>query len=122
MCYYLIPIDLVDDAVYENKYTNIDWHKLAQEDFSEYLKCVYSLNVLNEAFLDLKKISNCTSEKGFAHEIIKLRKRYLHSCRLKELIQEATYAINSYDEGSNFELIRTEDKRNSKKRIAFWKK
>lgn len=122
VCYYLVPIDLVDEAVYENKYTNIDEHKLAQEDFSKCLKCVYSLNVLNEALLELNKISNCTSAKGFAREIIKLRKRYLHSCRLKELIQEVTKAINSYDEGPNFELIRAEDERNSKKRAAFWEK
>ena len=122
ICYYLVPIDLVDDAVYENKYTNIDVRKLAQEHFSKCLKCVYSLNVLNEALSELKKISNCSSVKGFAREIIKLRKKYLHSCRLKELTQEIIKAINTYDEGPNFELICAEDKRNSEKRAAFWKK
>lgn len=122
VCYYLVPIDLVDDAVYENKYTSIDEQKLAQEDFSKCLKCVYSLKVLNEALSELKKISNCSSAKDFARDIIKLRKRYLHSCRLKELIQEITTAINSYDEGPNFELISAEEERNSKKRAAFWEK
>ena len=66
--------------------------------------------------------TNCASAKGFAREVIKLRKRYLHSCRLKELIQEITKAINSYDEGPNFELISAEEERNSKKRAAFWEK
>lgn len=122
ICYYLVPIDLVDDAVYENKYTSIDEQKLAQEDFSKCLKCVYSLKVLNEALSELKKISNCSLAKSFAREIIKLRRRYLHSCRLKELIQEITKAINSYDEGPNFELISAEDERNSKKQAAFWEK
>lgn len=120
--YYLVPIDLVDDAVYENNYVNIDERQMAQEDFSKCLKCVYPLNVLNETLSQLKKISNCSSAKDFAHDIIKLRKRYLHSCRLKELIQEVTKAINSYDEGPNFELIRAEDYRNSQKREAFWEK
>lgn len=122
VCYYLVPVDLVDETVYENKYTNIDEQKLAQEDFSKCLKCVYSLNVLREALSELKKISNCASAKGFAREIIKLRRRYLHSCRLKELTQEIIKAINTYDEGPNFELISAEEERNSKKRAAFWEK
>ena len=84
------------------------------------MRCVYSLNVLTEAFSELKKISNCSLAKGFAREIIKLRKRYLHSCRLKELTQEIIKAINTYDEGPNFELICAEDKRNSEKRATFW--
>ena len=120
--YNLSTFLIIHIAVYENKYTNIDEHKLAQEDFSKCLKCVYSLNVLNEALLELNKISNCISAKGFARDILKLRKRYLHSCKLKELIQEVAKAINSYDEGPNFELIRAEDERNSKKRAAFWEK
>ncbi len=86
------------------------------------MKCVYSLNVLTEALSELKKISNCSLAKGFAREIIKLRKRYLHSCRVKELTQEIIKAINTYDEGPNFELICAEDKRNSEKRAAFWEK
>lgn len=86
------------------------------------MKCVYSLNVLTEALSELKKISNCSSVKGFAREIIKLRKRYLHSCRLKELTQEIIKAINTYDEGPNFELIRAEDERNSEKEQHFGKK
>ena len=118
---YIVP-GVQANAVYENKYTNIDERKLAQEDFSKCLKCVYSLNVLNEALSELKKISNCSSAKGIARKIIKLRRRYLHSCMLKELTQEIIKAINTYDEGPNFELIRAEDERNFEKRAAFWGK
>ena len=38
---------------------------------------------------------------------------------LKELTQEIIKAINTYDEGPNFELIRAEDERNFEKRAAF---
>ena len=42
--------------------------------------------------------------------------------KIFRITQEIIKAINTYDEGPNFVLIRAEDERNSEKRASFWEK
>ena len=117
--YYLVPIDLNDDAVYEDKYSKIAPYEFAGTDFPKYMICSYSIDNLKGALHELQEITSCSAAKGTLQRIVKERKRYLGSCKRKDLLADIEVAIEKYNDGANYELIAEEKERNSSKRKEF---
>lgn len=119
IAYYLVPMDLADDAQYEHEYTSINPYVFARKDFPKYLICSYSLSGLNDAADELAQISSCSRVDGILHHIVKDRRCYLHSCKKADLMKDLQIAIKNYNDGPNFEKIEAERHRNGEKIRAF---
>ena len=119
IAYYLVPIDLKDDAVYEDKYSKIAPYEFAGTNFPKYMICSYSIDNLKGALQELQEITSCSAAKGTLQRIVKERKRYLGSCKREDLLADIEVAIEKYNNGDNYKLIAEEKERNYAKRKAF---
>lgn len=120
--YYLVPIDLNDDAVYEHEFSLIQPYTFARNDFPKYLICSYLHIDLQAAENELRKISNCSLAKGTLSSIVKERRYYLKSCQKSDLLKDLEQAIDRYNEGANYEKICAESAHNDEKYFAFKEK
>lgn len=120
--YFLVPIDLKDDAIYENVYSNIESYDFVKKDFAKYLIYSYKLVDIKEALEQIQAISSCNSANGSLFRIVKDRRKFLRTCKKKELLSDLLNAVNNYDKGANYQLIQEEKERNSMKKKAFEEK